>query len=70
MSDNERTSRWIHCPLCGGKTRTKVYENTAMVRFPLYCPKCKREFLIDVIQFKMVVNNAEDILTNDCFPIL
>lgn len=23
-----------------------------MVRFPLYCPKCKREFLINVIQNK------------------
>ncbi|MCD7777835.1 MAG: cysteine-rich KTR domain-containing protein, partial [Clostridiales bacterium] len=61
---------WIHCPLCGGKTRTKVYENTVMVRFPLYCPKCKKEFRINVIQFKMVFEDAKDVLNHDCFPIL
>ncbi|MCD7905823.1 MAG: cysteine-rich KTR domain-containing protein [Clostridiales bacterium] len=70
MNENEKTSRWIHCPLCGGKTRTKVFEDTAMVRFPLYCPKCKREFLINVVQFKMVVEDAKDVLSHDCFLIL
>ena len=27
MNDNRKTSLWIHCPICGGKTRTKVYED-------------------------------------------
>ena len=38
---------WIHCPSCGGKTRTQVRENTELKNFPLFCPKCHRECLID-----------------------
>ena len=43
-------------PICGGKTRTKVYDDTVLVKFPLYCPKCKKEIKIDVIQLKMVLS--------------
>ena len=46
MNDNQKNSLWIHCPICGGKTRTKVYDNTVLVKFPLYCPKCKKEIKI------------------------
>lgn len=49
-------SRWIHCPICNGKTRTKVYADTAMFNFPLYCPKCKKEIRIDVMQLKMAIS--------------
>lgn len=54
MDSNE--SRWIRCPICSGKTRTKVYSDTVLVRFPLFCPKCKNECLIDVVKLKMVVS--------------
>lgn len=56
VSDNRNASLWIHCPNCGGKTRTKVYEYTVLIRFPLYCPKCKIETLVDVVQLKMVTS--------------
>lgn len=39
---------WIFCPNCGGKTRNKIRIDTILKNFPLYCPKCKREYLIDV----------------------
>lgn len=39
---------WILCPLCGKKTRVQVREDTVMYHFPLFCPKCKKLFLIDV----------------------
>lgn len=52
MSDKE--SLWVRCPVCKGKTRIKVYQETVLVRFPLYCPKCKKETPIDVVQLKMV----------------
>ena len=45
--------------LCG-KTRTKVYEDTVLVKFPLYCLKCKREILIDVVKLKMVPSKEPD----------
>ena len=53
MSDVVNKSRWIHCPICNGKTRTKIYEDTVLLKFPLYCPKCKKETLVDVVQLKM-----------------
>ncbi|MGN0385866.1 MAG: cysteine-rich KTR domain-containing protein [Lachnospiraceae bacterium] len=53
MEDNKEGARWVHCPICGGKTRTKVYEDTVMYNFPLFCPKCKREIRVDVLQLKM-----------------
>jgi len=56
MKDNRKDSLWVRCPVCDGKTRTKVYADTVLVKFPLFCPKCKKEILIDVVQLKMVVS--------------
>lgn len=53
METIQTESRWIRCPICNGKTRTKVYADTVMFKFPLYCPKCKKEIMIDVMQLKM-----------------
>lgn len=39
---------WIHCPTCGSKTRTKVNPDTVLKRFPLFCPKCGKEHIVDV----------------------
>ena len=40
-------THWILCPVCGGKTRARLREDTVLVNYPLYCPKCKLETLID-----------------------
>ena len=56
MDEIKENSLWIYCPVCGGKTRTKVCKETVLVKFPLYCPKCKKEVLIDVVQLKIVVS--------------
>ncbi len=42
-----KEAQWVHCPICGSKTKTKIYEDTILIRFPLYCPVCKRETRID-----------------------
>lgn len=47
---------WVRCPICSGKTRIRVYKETVLVKFPLYCPKCKKETLIDVVKLKMVLS--------------
>ncbi len=39
---------WIRCPECGAKTRDKIRADTEMKNFPVFCPKCKKETLIDV----------------------
>ncbi|WP_367575620.1 cysteine-rich KTR domain-containing protein [Acutalibacter caecimuris] len=55
MQKKQQKSRWIHCPSCGGKTRNKVYQDTVLINFPLFCPKCRKETPIDVVQFKMII---------------
>ena len=59
MMDMEKTE-FIRCPICGNKTRDKVREDTILKNFPLFCPKCKSEFLIDVEQFHISVIKAPD----------
>lgn len=46
--------RWLMCPVCNGKTRTMIYEETILRYFPLYCPKCKLERIVDVEQGKII----------------
>ena len=45
----------ILCPVCGNKTRTMIQENTEMRNFPLYCPKCKKETIINVQDMKITL---------------
>lgn len=44
-----KRSEWIRCPVCGGKTRDRIREDTVLKNYPLYCPKCKRETLVEVM---------------------
>ena len=61
MGDNRKTdARWAPCPICKSKTKLKVYPDTVLVRFPLYCQKCKRETKIDMVQLKMVLSKEPD----------
>lgn len=39
---------WLLCPICKGKTRIQLREDTVMLNFPLFCPKCKQQTLINV----------------------
>ena len=49
MEPEQRTTRFLLCPRCGRKTRTLVRKDTELIRFPLFCPKCRYEC---VVQFK------------------
>ncbi len=44
----EVRTEWVKCPICGNKTRNKVRKDTVLKCFPLFCPKCKRETLIEI----------------------
>jgi len=48
-------AEWILCPVCGQKTRDKIREDTILQNYPLYCPKCKEETLIDIRKFNISV---------------
>lgn len=45
-------TQWILCPACHGKTRTQLRKDTVLQNFPLFCPKCKRSFLISLQECK------------------
>ena len=55
--------KWILCPACGNKTRDRIREDTVLVNFPLYCPKCKRESLIEAKDLKITVIKEPDAKT-------
>ena len=58
----------ILCPVCGNKTRDRMREDTELRTFPLFCPNCKRESLIDVKDMKVRVGAFVDEYTgsNTC----
>lgn len=53
---------WILCPVCGGKTRNKVREDTILINYPLYCPKCRQETLIEAKNLHVTVIKESDTL--------
>ena len=53
-------SKWIICPVCKNKTRVKIREDTELINFPLFCPKCKQETLVIVQQMNMSVIKEPD----------
>jgi hypothetical protein len=58
---NERT-KWIYCPVCRNKTRDRIGEDTILINYPLYCPKCKQETLIEILNLKVTVITEPDTL--------
>jgi len=55
-----KQTEFINCPTCGSKTRSKVREDTILKNYPLYCPKCKQETLIEVANMKIAVITEPD----------
>ncbi len=57
MSQEEK---WVLCPLCGGKTRLRILQKTVLQNFPLFCPKCRRETVINARNFQIEKSNQPD----------
>ena len=51
---------WASCPICKGKTRTMLRNDTVLINFPLFCPKCKRETLINAEKLNITVITEPD----------
>lgn len=47
--------KWVYCPICKNKTRIKIRKDTELMNFPLFCPKCKQESVINVANQKITV---------------
>ncbi len=56
-------SEWIYCLVCGNKTRDRLRKDTVLKNYPLYCPKCKQETLINVSDLKITVIREPDAQT-------
>jgi len=56
-------SDWLICPICDNKTRVKIREDTELLNFPLFCPKCKKESIINVKQQQIAVIKEPDAKT-------
>lgn len=58
-----KNSIWLICPVCGGKTRNQVREDTVLINYPLFCPKCKKVTLINVRQLNTSLVKEPDAKT-------
>lgn len=47
--------QWVICPICKNKTRLKLRKDTVLKNYPLFCPKCKQERLIDAEAMRVSV---------------
>lgn len=56
----KRDFEWLLCPTCGSKTRIKMRIDTELKNFPLFCPKCRHEILINVSNFIVSVIKEPD----------
>lgn len=55
-----QSRHWLLCPVCQNKTRTMLLEDTTLQNFPLYCPKCRQETIINVQNNKITVIREPD----------
>lgn len=53
-------TEWIICTICGRKKHNKIREDTVLKNYPLYCPKCKQETLIDAKDLQITVIQKQE----------
>ena len=56
-------TEWILCPVCINKTRVKIRRDTILKNFPLYCPKCGQENLVNIEKLNISVIREPDAKT-------
>lgn len=49
--DTAKEKQWVLCPVCGAKTRLQLFRETELKAFPLFCPKCRHESIINAKNF-------------------
>ncbi|WP_122643667.1 cysteine-rich KTR domain-containing protein [Luxibacter massiliensis] len=55
--------KWVRCPVCSSKTRDRLREDTILINYPLYCPKCKQETLIEAKDLQITIIKEPDAMT-------
>ena len=60
MQNNQSRTGFLLCPRCGRKTRTMIREDTELIRFPLFCPKCRYECVVTFKKGNLEITEAPD----------
>ena len=60
MTRKEQKEYWIPCPVCKELSDVKVYEDTVLLKFPFYCPKCNQKSTVNVVRLRMTVESRDD----------
>ena len=55
-----KKAEWIYCTVCNSKTRDRIRQDTVLRNYPLYCPKCKHETLIEAKDLNITVITEPD----------
>lgn len=58
MNDKSEEKHWVLCPVSGAKTRLQLLPETELKVFPLFCPKCRRESIVNVKNFITEIQKA------------
>lgn len=61
MSSSEE--KWLLCPICGAKTRLRLLQRTVLRDFPLFCPKCRQERIINAQNYQIEIIDQSDAKT-------
>ena len=59
----EPDEKWVFCPVCGAKTRLRLLRSTVLRDFPLFCPKCRQERVINARNFQIEIIDQPDAKT-------
>ena len=56
----EPDEKWVLCPICGAKNRLRLLQKTVLKDFPLFCPKCRQEHIINARNFQIEIIDQPD----------
>ena len=55
--------KWLLCPIYGAKTRLRLLQRTVLRDFPLFCPKCRQERIINAQNYQIEIIDQPDAKT-------
>jgi len=55
--------KWLLCHICGAKTRLRLLQRTVLRDFPLFCPKCRQERIINAQNYQIEIIDQPDAKT-------
>ena len=55
QSKETEKEKWVLCPVCNNKTRLKLRKDMVLKNFPLFCPKCRQETLINAERWNISI---------------